>query len=58
MTRAPARFAAAILPDKDAYTEDEYFAFEEQASWPLGVRADRGLSVQPDGDSSWAKSAP
>ncbi len=27
----PQRFAAAILPDKDVYTEDEYFAFEEQA---------------------------
>ena len=27
----PQHFAAAILPDKDAYTEDEYFAFEEQA---------------------------
>ena len=43
----PQRFAAAILPDKDAYTEDEYFAFEEQSlgRWefvPVGP-------PQPDG---------
>ena len=51
----PQRFAAAVLPEKDAYTEDEYFAFEEHAlgRWefvPLGL-------PQPDG-RRLAKSAP
>ena len=44
----PQRYADAVLPDKDAYTEDEYFAFEERAlgRWefvPCGP-------PRPDGD--------